>query len=165
MSKPSIWMPLYIADYLADTGRLTTEQHGAYLLLIMDYWRNGPPPDNDLILANITRLNLETWKEHRSSIAKLFAIKDDEWRHKRIDFEIRTAFENSSKFSERAKTAASKRWGKTNDDATSMLEACNKQSSSSPQAVLEQSSIDATSMQQACNKQSSSSPQAVLKQC
>lgn len=85
--KTDIWMPLYIGDYLADTSRLTTEQHGAYLLLIMDYWRNGRLPDDDAILANISRLSLESWAKHREVLQGFFEAQDGEWVHARIEQE------------------------------------------------------------------------------
>jgi uncharacterized protein YdaU (DUF1376 family) len=47
MSASDTWMPFYVGDYLSATGRLTTEQHGAYLLILLDYWKNGPPPNDD----------------------------------------------------------------------------------------------------------------------
>lgn len=76
MSKVSIWMPVYIGDYLRDTSRLNTEQHGAFFLLLLDYWVNGPLPDDDLLLANITKLRPEQWRKHRTTLAKYFTIKD-----------------------------------------------------------------------------------------
>jgi uncharacterized protein YdaU (DUF1376 family) len=54
MSRP--WFPFYVGDYTRDTARLTTEAHGAYLLLMLDYWVNGAPPDDDETLATITKL-------------------------------------------------------------------------------------------------------------
>lgn len=119
MAKTDIWMPLYIADYLADTMRLTTEQHGAYLLLIMDYWRNGPLPDGDAALASITKLSLSSWRKHRPALEKMFKVSGGEWRHKRIDEELQQAKENSNKYEQRARKAANKRWGKQEEITSS----------------------------------------------
>lgn len=83
MSRP--WMPLYVADYLADTRRLSTLEHGAYMLLIMDYWRNGGLPNDDKKLARIVGLTEAEWLDIRDNLAELF---QDDWRHKRIDEEL-----------------------------------------------------------------------------
>lgn len=111
MSKPDSWLPLYVADYLADTTRLTTEQHGAYLLLIMDYWRNGPPPDDDAVLAQITGLSSKRWKAHRAAIQVFFTIHEGIWRQKRIDKEISRAKSVVEQRSEAGRASANKRWG------------------------------------------------------
>lgn len=79
------WMPLYIGDYLSDTAHLTCEQHGAYLLLIMHYWKTGGLPTDDDDLAQICRLSGKRWKSISKPIAKLFL---PDWRHKRIDAEL-----------------------------------------------------------------------------
>lgn len=79
-------MPFYVADYLADTGHLTTTQHGAYLLLIMHYWRTGGLPPEDVKLAKVTRLPLKVWVENiRPNVEPLF---QEGWKHKRIEHEL-----------------------------------------------------------------------------
>lgn len=119
MAKPDSWMPLYLADYRADTIRLSTEQHGAYLLILMDYWRNGPPPDDDRVLAQITGLTLQRWKAHRQTIQAFFTIGGGVWKQKRAEFELKKARELQVTLSERAVKAAAARWGNelTNGDA------------------------------------------------
>lgn len=112
MDKADVWMPLFIGDYLADTGRLTTEQHGAYFLMIMDYWRNGPPPDDAGTLAQITRLSPDAWSIAQAKLQQFFSIEQGVWRHKRIDQELAAAKENKGKAQAKAKAAAEARWGK-----------------------------------------------------
>ena len=81
------WMPLYVADYIADTRRLTTEQHGAYLLLLLDSWVSGALPDDDDVLARVAGLDAERWAQVRPVIAGYFQIADGQWVHARIERE------------------------------------------------------------------------------
>lgn len=112
MAKPDAWMPLYVADYLADTGRLTTEQHGAYFLLIIDYWRTGPLPDENAVLSRITGLSAAAWRKMRPIIEAFFQIRDGHWHHKRIDQEMEAAKKNANRRSEQASKAAAGRWNR-----------------------------------------------------
>lgn len=115
--KVDTWMPLYVADYLADTMRLNCEQHGAYMLLIMDYWRNGPPPDDDAVLASITRCTPEQWARIRPALAPKFQIEDRAWKHKRIDGERTKALEKVSVRAVSGGLGAKSRWGGGAGDA------------------------------------------------
>jgi uncharacterized protein YdaU (DUF1376 family) len=99
-------MPLYVGDYLADTGHLTTLEHGAYLLLIMTYWRKGGLPDDDAQLARIVRMTADEWFNVRSTIVQLFS---NGWRHKRIDAELERSVEKAKKASFAGKRSAEAR--------------------------------------------------------
>jgi len=52
-------MPWHIGDYLGDTMHLTTLEHGAYCLLIMHYWRTGPLPNDDRMLADLAKMRTD----------------------------------------------------------------------------------------------------------
>lgn len=114
--KRDTWMPLYIGDYLADTSRLTTEQHGAYLLLLMDYWRNGPPPNDPVVLASITKMSVSAWKKSAATVLQFFDIEDGRLFQRRAEEERARAGVVSSKRSEAGRAGAAKRWGKETRD-------------------------------------------------
>lgn len=90
--KADAWMPLYIADYLRDTMRLTTVQHGAYFLLLMACWADGGSlPDDDAELAAIVKLGPDEWSKCRRTIERFFAVVDGRWTHKRVAAELEKA--------------------------------------------------------------------------
>lgn len=93
MSQKAPFMPLYVADYLADTGHLSTLEHGAYLLLLMHYWRVGKLPTEDRQLAHVTRSSLRQWQSIRPQIEPFF---DAEWTHKRVEKERDNATKKAS---------------------------------------------------------------------
>lgn len=148
MTKPSsTWIPIYIGDYLADTGHLTVAEHGAYHLLIYAYWRNaGPLPADDQQLRRISRMTEQEWAASRETMAAFFTIRDDHWHHKRIDQELRLAENRAAK----AKNAAGMRW-----HARSMLGASSEHARSMPGAC----SSNAQAMLGRCSSQSQRDPQ------
>ena len=109
-------MRFFPADYLADTRRLTTEQHGAYLLLLMDSWSSGALPDDDDVLARVAGLDAERWAQVRPVIARYFQIADGKWVHARIEQEREHAQAYAQASSGRGKKAAAARWGKKKAD-------------------------------------------------
>ena len=144
MSKVDVWMPLYIGDYLADTSRLTTEQHGAYLLLIMDYWRSGPIPDDDAVLAQITRMSPDAWSIASGTIRAFFEQSGSTLIHHRIDRLMIEAGDKRAKAKAKAEAAAAKRWGKdAKSDAPSIGQAVHKECPSpSPSEVSTTNVVD-----------------------
>lgn len=82
------YMQLYIADYLADTMHLSAEEHGAYLLLMFNYWQTGKPIPKAR-LAKIARLTNERWADVEPSLREFFCDNGDEWVHLRIERDLK----------------------------------------------------------------------------
>lgn len=92
------FMQLYIADYLADTQHLTTEQNGAYLLLLMTMWRSGGSlPNDEKKLARIARVSLKRWHMIANEVMEFFDVDGDVITQKRLVEELQKAVSKSEK--------------------------------------------------------------------
>lgn len=106
MSRADTWMPLYIGDYLADTRQLTTVEHGAYLLLLMEQWRRGWLPDDDEKLARITGMRLNQWRKAAGNLRPFFDAGEipGTIRQKRLHAEREKALEICAKRADAARS-------------------------------------------------------------
>lgn len=129
MSAP-LWMPLYVADYLGDTGHLSTVEHGAYMLLIMHYWQHGGLPDDEEKLARIVRLRPKEWSNICSTLADLFLPG---WRHKRIDAELAKAQQVIDKRRAAGRASAEQRANKSSTHVPTHVEQVGQQTGRQPQ--------------------------------
>lgn len=78
MKKPQA-LPIFGDAYLADTTHLTTEEHGAYLLLMLAAWRQDDChlPSDDRKLARITGLSLRKWNAMKPVILEFWQVSGD----------------------------------------------------------------------------------------
>jgi hypothetical protein len=98
MSVPELWMPLHITRYLVDTKDLDLAQHGAYLLLLMQYWQKGPLPDDDTKLCRIIGVDIRIWRKVLApALRPFFTEHDGKLHQKRADIELAKAADISSK--------------------------------------------------------------------
>ncbi len=112
MKSVEAWMPLYVADYLKGTRHLSTEEHGAYLLLLMTAWTSdGALPADDDRLRRLTGMDPKSWKASRGVLLEFFTRDGDTWRHKRVDAEMDRARDISAERSAAGKRGAAARWG------------------------------------------------------
>lgn len=133
------YMQLYIADYLADTMHLSAEEHGAYLLLMFNYWQTGKPIPKSR-LAKIARVSNERWNSVESSLKEFFIDTGEEWMHGRIESDLEEVRSKLNQKSAAGKASAAKRKAKkstpdereTNDRSTgvdSPFESCSNENS------------------------------------
>jgi uncharacterized protein YdaU (DUF1376 family) len=82
---PRPWLPLYPADYLADTRDLDVAEHGAYVLLLMESWERGPLPDD---LNRLCRLAAGARPETvRLVLERYWTRTDAGWTNARLERE------------------------------------------------------------------------------
>ena len=79
-------MTLWTDAYLADTRHLSTEEHGAYLLLLMAMWRSpdGWLQDDDARLARMAGLGLKKWRRIRPALDGMLTVRDGSVSQKRL---------------------------------------------------------------------------------
>ncbi len=115
------YMQLYIADYLADTMHLSAEEHGAYLLLMFNYWQTGKPiPKNRL--AKIARLTNERWADVEPSLREFFCDNGEEWVHLRIEEDLASVREKLTKKSAAGKASVQARRSRKEADVQTKQE-------------------------------------------
>ncbi|WP_123149823.1 DUF1376 domain-containing protein [Mesorhizobium delmotii] len=102
------WMPIYTGDVLAETASLSTDEFGAYILLLFAYWQAGDLPQDDVRLARIARLDLERWQSARPSIESLFGPG---WTNAGLDGLRNNAADKRERKIAAGRKGAASRWG------------------------------------------------------
>jgi len=103
------YMRLYVGDYLGDTMHLSTLEHGAYLLLIMHYWKTQEPIEISRIPA-ICGLTKKQFNGMKSELLSFFGDAElGKVRHHRVDHELLKVQQASKKAKAAGKASAAKR--------------------------------------------------------
>lgn len=118
-------MPFWTDAYLADTQHLTTEEHGAYLLLLIQAWRSHDCSlaDDDEMLARQAGVSSAKWKGMKTIVMAFWTLdrRRKRWVQKRLKIEREKATIKKAK----ARDSAASRWNnKGKGDANALRTQC-----------------------------------------
>lgn len=134
-------LPLFVREYRMDTLHLTAEQHGAYLLLLMQAWISPQCrlPDCDHKLAAWAGVDPDRWSDVRQAVEPFFVVRGGWWTQKRLSQEWRYVQEKvrARREAGRKGGVASSGGGKNHGDTNKPLAHKRKQASLAT-ALLEQ---------------------------
>lgn len=102
------YMQFYVADYLADTSHLTTEEHGAYMLLLFSYWQTGKPLRIDR-LSTIARVPNDRWDSVAETLSEFFHVTETHWIQFRVESDLESVNSKVQTASNAGKASARKK--------------------------------------------------------
>lgn len=109
------FMQLYVSDFVGDTMHLSTEQVGAYLLLLMAMWNaDGTLPNDAAKLARVAKVPADTWGAVWVDLASYFDIADGKITHGRLARELAKFARKSAARSDAGRRGAAAKALKTN---------------------------------------------------
>jgi uncharacterized protein YdaU (DUF1376 family) len=83
-------MPIFTDALIGDTTHLSTEQFGAYVLILLATWRNNGKalPDDETRMARICRSSVTCFRRRiRPVLCELFFINESGWHQLRLEKE------------------------------------------------------------------------------
>ena len=81
-------MPLWVADFQADTQELDAREVGAYMLILMTMWgRDGRLPNDQKKIQRVARVD-RNWPKVWSSIERYFVVDGDTIFNPRLSLEV-----------------------------------------------------------------------------
>lgn len=117
MNKPP-YFPFYVRDFASDgkVEAMTTEEVGAYILLLCKAWLEEPPgtlPADDAVLARWARVDPVTWSTCSARVLAPFTLssRDNRYVQKRMQLEYQKLLHTLQGRSEGGRRGAQTRWG------------------------------------------------------
>jgi len=109
---PPLRLLIDISAWQAETQIMSAAERGALLALKMFFWRTGPLPDDDAVLARITSMEPKDWRKARKAIEPLFIVRSGEWMRQDWIDELEEAYAAVNRVKELSRKGNAARWGK-----------------------------------------------------